>query len=63
MTSIHRNDCPKRRSFLYSQVPRNRRQSIPYRATWGSNRVIQEAEEGRGENVDKGLYCGFQGEE
>lgn len=37
-----------RRSCLYSQIPRNRRHSLPHRATQGSSRVIQEAEEARG---------------
>jgi hypothetical protein len=33
---------------------------MPYRATWGSNRIGQETE-GAGENMDKAFTVGFVG--
>ena len=39
-TCRYRNDCHEERSFLYSQIPRNRR-LIPCRATWGNTRSVR----------------------
>lgn len=50
------------KEVFYTQIPRNRRHSMPHRTSWGSN-MKSSRQRKPGENVSERLYCGFQGKE
>ena len=60
-TCKHRYDNHEGRS-LCSQIPRNRKHTIPC-GTHGNNTVSQEAKEVRRESVAQSIYWGIPGKE